>query len=98
MTERDVRALAVAGESETIEFKRSTGQLSGASETLCAFLNARGGQVLFGVGPDSQVSGQSVSDATMQESFVAANPLRESHRCLEHEYSMLSASWCKILE
>ncbi len=63
MTESDVRALALAGESETVEFKRSTGQLSRGGESLCAFLNARGGQVLFGVGPDSQVTGQSVSDA-----------------------------------
>ena len=49
MTESDVRALALAGESETVEFKRTTGQLSRAAEALCAFLNAHGGQVLFGV-------------------------------------------------
>lgn len=67
MTESDVRALALAGESETVEFKRTTGQLSCAAEALCAFLNAHGGQVLFGVGPDSQIAGQSVSDATMQD-------------------------------
>jgi hypothetical protein len=67
MNESDVRALALAGESETVEFKRSTGQLSRGGESLCAFLNARGGQVLFGVGPDSQATGQSVSDATMQD-------------------------------
>ncbi len=36
-------------------------------ESLCAFLNARGGQVLFGGGRDSQAAGQSVSDATMQD-------------------------------
>jgi hypothetical protein len=29
-------------------------------ESLCAFLNARGGQVLFGGGRDSQAAGQSV--------------------------------------
>jgi ATP-dependent DNA helicase RecG len=67
MTESDVRALALAGESETVEFKKTTGQLSRAAEALCAFLNAHGGQVLFGVGPDSQVTGQTVSDGTLQD-------------------------------
>ncbi|MBN9659187.1 MAG: ATP-binding protein [Acidobacteria bacterium] len=67
MTEVDVQMLALAGESETIEFKRSTGQLPRGGETLCAFLNGSGGQVIFGVAPDSQVVGQSVSDTTMQD-------------------------------
>jgi ATP-dependent DNA helicase RecG len=67
MTESDVRALALGGESETVEFKRSTGQLSRAGETLCSLLNGNGGQVIFGVAPDSQVVGQSVSDTTMQD-------------------------------
>jgi len=39
---------ARSGESERLEFKTSTGQLNRAAETLCAFLNADGGQVLFG--------------------------------------------------
>jgi hypothetical protein len=46
--------VSLAGESETVEFKKTIGQLSRATEALCAFLNAHGGQVLFGVGPDSQ--------------------------------------------
>lgn len=67
MTEGDIQTLALAGESETIEFKRTTGQLPRAGETLCAFLNGKGGQVIFGVAPDGQVVGQSVSDTTMQD-------------------------------
>src|SRR6516162_132422 len=67
MTETDIRALASSGESDTLEFKRSTGQLSRAGETLCAFLNGRGGQVIFGIAPDFQIAGQSISDTTLQD-------------------------------
>jgi len=48
MTPEQIAALAAAGESETQEFKRSTGQRREAARTLCAMLNHRGGRVLFG--------------------------------------------------
>ncbi|MCK4306238.1 MAG: ATP-binding protein [Candidatus Eisenbacteria sp.] len=56
-----------AGESETVEFKKSTAQLSRAGETLCGFLNGRGGRVLIGVTPAGKVVGQQVADKTQQE-------------------------------
>jgi len=34
-----LKKLVAAGESETVEFKKSTAQLPRAGETLCAFLN-----------------------------------------------------------
>jgi ATP-dependent DNA helicase RecG len=54
----EIQRLADSGESETVEFKKSTGQLSRAGETLCAFLNTEGGQVLIGVTPKGKVTGQ----------------------------------------
>lgn len=45
----DIERLVAGGESETVEFKQSTGQLARAAETLCAFLNASGGKVVLGV-------------------------------------------------
>ncbi|MFH1532402.1 MAG: Fic family protein [Pseudomonadota bacterium] len=45
----DIKRLATAGESETVEFKRSTAELPRAAETLCACLSGQGGQVLIGV-------------------------------------------------
>ena len=48
----DVMQQILAGESETLEPKRSTGQLHAAGKTLCAFLNAGGGKVAFGVRDD----------------------------------------------
>ena len=37
-----VKRLAAAGESETLELKRTTGELRGG-QTLCGFLRRRGG-------------------------------------------------------
>lgn len=39
-----ITALAASGESETLEFKETTGTHSEAAMTVCAFLNQRGGQ------------------------------------------------------
>ena len=48
MTLDQIAALALNSESETLEFKETTGTRRQATRTLCAFLNQRGGQVLFG--------------------------------------------------
>jgi ATP-dependent DNA helicase RecG len=56
-----------AGESETVEFKKSTAQLPRAGETLCGFLNGNGGMVVIGVGADGKILGQEVADSTQQD-------------------------------
>lgn len=56
----------VQGESEAQEFKQTTGQRTDACKTLCAFLNHRGGRVIFGITPDHKLAGQQVSDKTLQ--------------------------------
>ncbi len=63
----DIVALATAGESETLEFKKTTGSRGPATKTLCAFLNHRGGRILFGVKSDGTVVGQHVSEKTMED-------------------------------
>jgi len=63
----DIEALAAQGKSETLEFKTSTAQLGRAGETLCAFLNHRGGIVLLGVSAERRIVGQQVSDKTLQD-------------------------------
>jgi ATP-dependent DNA helicase RecG len=70
----DIERLVAGGESETVEFKQSTGQLARAAETLCAFLNASGGKVILGVTPEWKIIGQQVSDKTQQD---LANTLRK---------------------
>ena len=64
---KHLSALVREGEGPTLEFKRSTGELKEAMQTLCAFLNGSGGMVLFGVRPDGRAEGQEVSDKTLRD-------------------------------
>ncbi len=54
--------LIAKGESASLEFKRSTGELREALQTLCAFANGKGGRVMIGVKPSGEVVGQQVSE------------------------------------
>ena len=67
MTPEHIAALAASGESETLEFKETTDARREAAMTVCAFLNQRGGQVLFGVTEDGTVAGQQVSKRSIEE-------------------------------
>ncbi len=67
MTCEQITTWAAAGESETLELKRTTGERREAARTLCAMLNHRGGRVLFGVEPSGRALGQQVSDHTIEE-------------------------------
>lgn len=64
----EIRSLIEAGESQTVEFKRSPGQRTEAARTACAMLNGTGGSILFGVEPDSHKSvGQQVGGSTVED-------------------------------
>jgi ATP-dependent DNA helicase RecG len=63
---RTLELLVFEGESDGLEFKKSTGGLKGGMESLCGFLNGRGGQVLFGVTDAGKIVGQDISDHTLQ--------------------------------
>ena len=69
----DVRRLVDGKETNTVEFKTSTGQLERGMETLCAFLNGYGGTVLFGVTDKGQLVGQDVADTTKRNIADAIN-------------------------
>ena len=58
--------LAASGESETLEFKTTTGARREAARTVCAMLNQDGGQLLFGVTREGAVVGQHVSERTIE--------------------------------
>ena len=49
MTLDYITTLITSGESETLDFKDTTGTRWEAAMTVCAFLDRRGGQVLFDV-------------------------------------------------
>jgi ATP-dependent DNA helicase RecG len=67
MNVTDLQALVARGESETLEFKRSTAELKRAGESLCALLNGEGGRVVIGVSPDGGLVGQVVADMTLRD-------------------------------
>ncbi len=84
------------GESETVEFKKSTAQLRRAMETLCSMLNGNGGRVLVGVTPEGRVVGQMVSDKTLREIADALRhfePLRPLRRHASTS-AMAKKCWC----
>jgi len=67
MTLDDVRDIVKGGESAQVEFKRTTGTLDAAMETVCAMLNGSGGSVLIGVRDDGEILGQEVADSTRRD-------------------------------
>ena len=70
-----VKRLVAAGESETLELKRTTGELREAGQTLCGFLNQRGGVVVFGVAADGRIVGQEVNDGTLRDVAAAVRDI-----------------------
>ena len=58
----------LGSESETVEFKKSTGEHKEALQAISAMLNKHGrGELYFGVKDDGDVIGQDVSDATLRQ-------------------------------
>ena len=57
--------LVKKGESEEVEFKKSTAQLDRALKSVCSFLNHKGGRVYFGISK-GKIVGQAVSDQTLK--------------------------------
>lgn len=55
-------------ETETLEFKKSTGELKEAMHSICAILNKhQHGQLYFGVKPDGTPVGQIVTEESLRE-------------------------------
>ena len=59
--------LVAQGESETLEFKKTTGERVEAAKTACAMLNHRGGSILIGVTDEGAVTGQQVGAHTVEQ-------------------------------
>ncbi len=67
MNLQELNELVRAGESDRVEFKKTTGQLGEGVRTACAMLNGVGGFVLFGVTPAGRADGQDVSTRTLED-------------------------------
>jgi len=70
----ELENLIANGESDRLEFKRSTGQRTRAAKTVCAMLNGLGGFVFFGVTDQGKIIGQEVSSKTLED---ISNEMRE---------------------
>lgn len=88
MTLNDLQKLISQGESSTLEFKRSTTQLKGAGQTLCAFLNNEGGTVVIGVSDKGKIIGQHITDNTRKE-IAHMLKLLEPYPAIDTEYISL---------
>ena len=66
MANDDLANLVAQGESETLEFKKTTGERVEATKTVCAMLNHRGGVVIIGVTKEGTITGQQVGDGTIE--------------------------------
>lgn len=62
----NIKELIEKGESETLEFKKSTAQLEKALRSICGFLNHKGGIIYFGVEKNGEIIGQTISDQTLR--------------------------------
>jgi ATP-dependent DNA helicase RecG len=67
MESAELKEIVQKGESDVLEFKKSTSLLHAIAETLCGFLNGKGGKVIVGVTSEKKLVGQHVSDNTLQE-------------------------------
>ena len=67
MTLAELKRLVAKGESERVEFKRSTGTRNEATRTVCAMLNGMGGFVVFGVDDKGELLGQEIGQRTVEE-------------------------------
>ncbi|WP_052236466.1 helix-turn-helix domain-containing protein [Candidatus Protochlamydia amoebophila] len=63
----ELEKLIAKGESENLEFKKTTGQRGEASKTVCALLNGQGGFVFFGISDKGEIIGQDVNAKTIED-------------------------------
>jgi ATP-dependent DNA helicase RecG len=88
MNIQQLEKLVKQGESETVEFKKSTALLRSAFETICAFLNGKGGTVLIGVNDKGDLIGQNMTDNTRQEIANELNKIEPPAHLKVHYISM----------
>ncbi len=62
-----IKELIEIGESETVEFKKSTGEWKEIVETISAFANTKGGVILVGVDKKKEVCGVSIGKGTIED-------------------------------
>ena len=54
----ELKKLIESGESESVEFKKTTAQQRQGTKTVCAMLNTLGGCVFYGIDDKGSIKGQ----------------------------------------
>lgn len=90
----EIKKLIALGESNTLELKKTTANLHDAAKSLCGFLNAQGGKVIFGVTDQLKIVGQELSDKIKLE---ISNVLRKFEPSANIEVSYLPLKENKFL-
>jgi len=62
-----IKELIEIGESETVEFKKSTGEWKEIIKTISAFANKKGGVILVGVDKKKEVCGVAIGKGTIED-------------------------------
>jgi len=75
ISEKEIINLIQNGESEILEFKKSTGEWKEIIKTISAFANTRGGVVLVGVSSKGEVPGVRIGKRTIED---LTNKIREN--------------------
>jgi ATP-dependent DNA helicase RecG len=98
MEMNQIEFLAKQGESQSLEFKKSTSNLKDVFQTICAFLNGDGGTVLIGVTDTGELAGQEISDKTKREIGIEISKITPfSNAAIEISYVPLSKSNRQII-
>lgn len=75
MKSQEALQLIQHGESETLELKRSLGELREIVETVGAFANASGGTILVGLSPQKEIIGVQIGTDTLES---LANTIKQN--------------------
>lgn len=75
MNKSQITSLISNGEGQYVEFKTSFAEDNAAIESLCAFANAEGGRVLFGINKEGKIIGATIGKNTIEQ---FANKMRSS--------------------
>jgi len=67
VTPEEALELIRQGEGQRVEFKQSFSEDNEAIQSLCAFANADGGTVIFGVSPNGAIQGTSLGSKTLED-------------------------------
>ncbi len=93
---KELKKLIENGESENIEFKKTTAQQRQGTKTICAMLNHKGGFIFYGIDDKGTIKGQEVTKRTL-EKLIAEHRLISPPAFLEIETVPVSKKMKVIL-